>query len=364
MVIPVYNIEAHLRQCLDSVAGQTLSDLEVICVDDGSTDASPAILEEYAQKDPRFQVIRQANAGPGAARNRGMERSSGRYLIFLLAKEQGIAAQKDILKAGGTDAGAIHQTRAGVYTGGISIPTRYIHTPQEMADHLFQFTYGWPWDKLYRRDYILKEKFRYPALPNSEDLVFVFPSVFCAGRIAVLDRVLVHHRVNRLSSVSNSRSKTPEASYQALKLVEACLEERGLMEIYRQSFLNWAMEFLVWHVCSIGDRAVQRRYFRVLRQGLLGLLHGFLMDVDEGLGIGVHSGLEVFPGRAFQSVQLRDLDHGVDAVLAILVGAEGEQLGNGTQNRHLLHSLGGGGAGVGQDGDHPQGGRRCPQAPV
>ena len=51
-----------------------------------------------------------------------------------LAKEQGIAAQKDILKAGGTDAGAIHQTRAGVYTGGISIPTRYIHTPQEMAD--------------------------------------------------------------------------------------------------------------------------------------------------------------------------------------------------------------------------------------
>lgn len=51
-----------------------------------------------------------------------------------LAKEQGISAQKDILKAGGTDAGAIHQTRAGVYTGGISIPTRYIHTPQEMAD--------------------------------------------------------------------------------------------------------------------------------------------------------------------------------------------------------------------------------------
>ena len=103
----------------------------------------------------------------------------------------------------------------------------------------------------------------------SQDLVFVYPSVFCAGRIAVLDRVLIHHRVNRLASVSNSRSKTPEASYQALKLVEACLEERGLMEIYRQSFLNWAMEFLVWHVCSIGDRAVQRRYFRVLRQSWL-----------------------------------------------------------------------------------------------
>lgn len=259
VVIPVYNIEAHLRQCLDSVAGQTLSDLEVVCVDDGSTDTSPAILEEYAQKDPRFQVIRQANAGPGAARNRGMERSSGRYLIFLdsddwfepdflermTARAEETGADVTICRADEFD------THSGqVYDGSWMLKTQLlpgaVFSPREAAGAVFQFTYGWPWDKLYRRDYILKEKFRYPDLAVSQDLVFVYPSVFCAGRIAVLDRVLIHHRVNRLASVSNSRSKTPEASYQALKLVEACLEERGLMEIYRQSFLNWAMEFLVW----------------------------------------------------------------------------------------------------------------------
>ena len=282
VVIPVYNIEAHLRQCLDSVAGQTLSDLEVVCVDDGSTDASPAILEEYAQKDPRFQVIRQANAGPGAARNRGMERSSGRYLIFLDSDDWFEPDFLERMTARAEETGADvticrsdeFDTHSGqVYDGSWMLKTQLlpgaVFSPREAAGAVFQFTYGWPWDKLYRRDYILKEKFQYPDLAVSQDLVFVYPSVFCAGRIAVLDRVLIHHRVNRLASVSNSRSKTPEASYQALKLVEACLEERGLMEIYRQSFLNWAMEFLVWHVCSIGDRAVQRRYFRVLRQSWL-----------------------------------------------------------------------------------------------
>ena len=225
VVIPVYNIEAHLRQCLDSVAGQTLSDLEVVCVDDGSTDASPAILEEYAQKDPRFQVIRQANAGPGAARNRGMERSSGRYLIFLdsddwfepdflermTARAEETGADVTICRADEFD------THSGqVYDGSWMLKTQLlpgaVFSPQEAAGAVFQFTYGWPWDKLYRRDYILKEKFRYPDLAVSQDLVFVYPSVFCAGRIAVLDRVLIHHRVNRLASVSNSRSKTPESS--------------------------------------------------------------------------------------------------------------------------------------------------------
>ena len=173
VVIPVYNIEAHLRQCLDSVAGQTLSDLEVVCVDDGSTDASPAILEEYAQKDPRFQVIRQANAGPGAARNRGMERSSGRYLIFLdsddwfepdflermTARAEETGADVTICRADEFD------THSGqVYDGSWMLKTQLlpgaVFSPREAAGAVFQFTYGWPWDKLYRRDYILKEKFR------------------------------------------------------------------------------------------------------------------------------------------------------------------------------------------------------------
>ena len=73
VVIPVYNIEEHLRECLNSVIRQSYPDLEIICVDDGSTDSSLAILQEYAASDNRIQIISQPNGGPGVARNTGMQ---------------------------------------------------------------------------------------------------------------------------------------------------------------------------------------------------------------------------------------------------------------------------------------------------
>jgi len=83
IVIPVYNVEKHLAACLDSVLAQTLSDIEVICVDDGSKDRSGEILDTYAVKDSRIRVIHQVNAGPSAARNNGIDLASGNYILFV-----------------------------------------------------------------------------------------------------------------------------------------------------------------------------------------------------------------------------------------------------------------------------------------
>ena len=83
VVIPVYKVERFLRQCLDSVASQTFTDWEAVCVNDGSPDQSPAILREYAARDPRFVVVDQPNGGLSDARNSGMQRATGRYLMFL-----------------------------------------------------------------------------------------------------------------------------------------------------------------------------------------------------------------------------------------------------------------------------------------
>ena len=77
VIIPVYNVEPYLKQCMDSVVGQTLKDIEIICVDDGSTDGSLDILKEYATEDSRIQIIEQKNAGAGAARNNGMRHATG-----------------------------------------------------------------------------------------------------------------------------------------------------------------------------------------------------------------------------------------------------------------------------------------------
>ena len=74
VIVPVYNVEAYLETCLESLAQQSVSDLEVVMVDDGSTDESAAIAERYVERDPRFKLVRQRNAGLGAARNTGVPR--------------------------------------------------------------------------------------------------------------------------------------------------------------------------------------------------------------------------------------------------------------------------------------------------
>lgn len=83
VIIPVYNVEPYLRQCLDSVINQTLKEIEIICVDDGSTDNSLSILKEYAQKDNRITVLSQVNSGVGFSRNEGIDRAKGEYIAFM-----------------------------------------------------------------------------------------------------------------------------------------------------------------------------------------------------------------------------------------------------------------------------------------
>ena len=83
VIIPVYNTGSYLRDCLDSIVGQTLTDIEILCVDDGSTDDSPAILREYAAGDPRVKIISRENGGLSLARNTGIRAASGKYIYFM-----------------------------------------------------------------------------------------------------------------------------------------------------------------------------------------------------------------------------------------------------------------------------------------
>ena len=95
VIIPVYNVEKYLRECLDSVVNQTLKDIEIICINDGSPDNSLAILEEYAKKDSRIIVISQENSGVSTARNVGIDLAKGDYLYFIDADDY---AEPDLLE--------------------------------------------------------------------------------------------------------------------------------------------------------------------------------------------------------------------------------------------------------------------------
>lgn len=83
MIIPVYNTEKYLKECLDSIVNQSLEDIEIICIDDGSTDNSLEILREYAENDSRFKIFSQENNGQGSARNYGLDVAKGEYIYFM-----------------------------------------------------------------------------------------------------------------------------------------------------------------------------------------------------------------------------------------------------------------------------------------
>lgn len=107
IIIPVYNMEMHLRQCLDSVIGQTYKNLEIICVNDGSTDSSRDIINEYVAKDSRVVLIDQKNQGPLAARNNGNDHMHGKYFFFLdsddYLKDNAIETLYNLMIKDGTD---------------------------------------------------------------------------------------------------------------------------------------------------------------------------------------------------------------------------------------------------------------------
>ncbi len=83
VIIPVYNVSKYIRQCLDSVCAQNVESMEILCIDDGSDDGSDSVVSEYAEKDPRFRLLRQENKGAGAARNLGIGYARGKYIHFL-----------------------------------------------------------------------------------------------------------------------------------------------------------------------------------------------------------------------------------------------------------------------------------------
>ncbi len=222
VILPVYNVSDYLRQCMDSIVGQTLKDIEIICVDDGSTDDSLAILKEYEAKDQRVKVIQQANAGAGAARNKGLEIATGEYLSFLDSDD---FFEPDMLEKAWSKA---HETRAQVvvfrsdqYREDLQefVQVRWTLHEKELPPYrpmyfrnftgnIFKVFVGWAWDKLFSREYVEENHFRFQQLRTSNDMLFVFSAIAFATNIEIVDEVLAHQRRNNPKSLSNTREKS------------------------------------------------------------------------------------------------------------------------------------------------------------
>ena len=278
VIIPVYNVENYLVQCIDSVQAQTFRSIEIICIDDGSTDKSLFILQEYVKKDSRIKILQQQNAGAGAARNTGLSVASGKYLSFLDADdffepdmlEKAVAS----LEKSEADFVVFHSdqyqedTSQFVYKPYVvcdsAIPPYRPINFRNLTDNVFKVFVGWAWDKLYRTDFVRRYSLSFQEQRTTNDMRFVFSALVLANRIEVIPDLLAHHRTNNKSSLSNTRERSWRCFYDALISLRENLCKYELFGELEQDFVNYALHFSLWNYETItGEK--KEHLFNMLR---------------------------------------------------------------------------------------------------
>ena len=267
VIIPVYNVEAYLRQCLDSVIKQTLEEIEIICVDDGSTDSSLEILKEYAAKDKRITVLKQKNLHAGVARNAGLAVARGEYLSFLDSDDffELNMLEEMYQKASNCHADfcichvKIYNMNQGTTekcSWGLKdemIPSKEVFSVQDLSDYIFQFNQGWVWDKIYKKDFVLGNDIRFQSLRSSNDVYFSFSNLSLAKRIVVCPSYLMTHRLHVKGSLENTREHSYNNIYLAISKIKHFLEKKQLYIAMKKSFVNYAISNIVWNYQTLQE---------------------------------------------------------------------------------------------------------------
>ncbi len=226
VVIPCYNVEKYLRQCLDSVINQTLKDLEIICVNDGSKDSTLSIIQEYAAKDERIKIIDKPNGGYGESMNRGFDMATGEYIgiiesddyadleMFETLYDCATEYDLDVAKSGfyyyyskPTDVSTPNPITSSVTASRTFCPTASFNAKMEMVD--FFNIKPTIWSAIYRKDFIRSNNIRFNETPGAsyQDASFNFKVWVCAKRVRLLENCFLHYRQDNEASSINSPGK-------------------------------------------------------------------------------------------------------------------------------------------------------------
>ena len=263
VIIPAYNAHEYIGECLNSVLAQTLSDIEILVVDDGSTDDTLSCVQAFAATDSRIKVFSQQNQYAGVARNKGISEASGQFLYFLDADDwiepDALRVMVDSANKHGSDiviarSEAFDNRDGNAWLLGYAlngVPYNTVLKPSVYADHLFQYFMGWPWDKLYRTDFVTREQLQFQSLRTTNDAYFVFCSLALASSVSCCDKILFHHRVNNSKSLEGSRSKSWHCAIEAMRSIDNKLKALDLYPALRQSFCNWVMNYSYWSVSTL-----------------------------------------------------------------------------------------------------------------
>jgi CDP-glycerol glycerophosphotransferase len=309
VVVPIYDVEDYLEECLQSLARQTVRDFEAVMVDDGSTDASAAIAERFAASDDRFRLLRQPNGGLSRARNTGIDAAGGEYLAFLDSDDVLPPDAYELLL------GAVERTGSDFATGNVQrlhangctqagfVAAAFART--RLRTHVRQFAPlledRTAWNKLWRRAFWDARELRFPDGRLHEDIPVVLPAHFQAASVDVVGAPVYRYRVreagapsitqrrhelralrDRLAAVAHvhgylraNESARHRRRYERsvvrhdLRYHLDLLPEAG--DEYRTLFMEWAAAFLHGAGSRVCDElpAIDRAKYHLVRRGRL-----------------------------------------------------------------------------------------------
>lgn len=274
VIVPVYNVEKYLSECLDSIINQTFPDFEIICVNDCSTDKSGNILEDYSRKDNRIKIFyHQFNQGLGAARNTGLKNAHGKYVQFLdsddyfeltLLEEMYNHAEKY-----GADMTVCSINRIGKEgniinyknpNSPIDLDKTPLETPFCWKDYkkdIFSMFNVAVWNKLYLKEMLVNNNLTFPDLTSCEDVAFGYISRICAKKICVFNKKLVNYRQEREGSLIQSKVNHALNIIKAAENTKDFLTKKGIYEKLKESFINAVKKHLERNIKRCDDEQYQ-----------------------------------------------------------------------------------------------------------
>ena len=265
VIIPAFNSERYLSTCIDSVLAQTMRDFEVICIDDGSFDSTPQILESYVARDERVRFIKQNNASAGVARNAGLEVARGEFIYCLDADDYVqptlFASSKKVLQDTGADMALLsfrtyNDQLQRSFTADWSIRNEDIFpshphgvfSGQTNPDLFFETVQNVPWNKIVRRSLLGEERIRFQPIRLTEDLMYSIPAAIKAKSIVRIPQPLVGHREFTGTNLMANKGSRPLDFLDAFAALKAWLQSEGVYDQFRLAFQTWLLDAVYYNM--------------------------------------------------------------------------------------------------------------------
>lgn len=278
VIVPVYNTSKYLRRCLDALTGQTLDEMEILLINDGSTDDSPKIMEEYCRKYPdKIRIINKENGGQATARNLGISEAKGEYIGFADSDDyvDRTLFEKLYSKAVETDADYVDCDYHCMYEtaeGSREIGTRGTIKAHDSNSDMMLDPQVSPWNKLYRNVVLQKDGMRFPEGVIYEDTAFFMKTVPNIRKSAYVDEKLVYYCVRENSTMTANKSHKVADIFTVLQDIIDYYTKFGFAERYSKELEYFCVKIAF---CSNLTR-IGRVPDRKLRRELIGKTFDFV----------------------------------------------------------------------------------------